>query len=71
VNVELKDATGCRVVSLLTGQAIGETPSVQLQLTAHAVEALRVEPKQDRIFSARCRGRGAARARFIEDLGMG
>ncbi|MHB8971608.1 MAG: hypothetical protein ACYC3X_18585 [Pirellulaceae bacterium] len=48
VNVELKDATGCRVVSLLTGQAIGEMPSVQLQLMAHAVEALRIEPMQDR-----------------------
>lgn len=48
VSIDLKEAAGCRVVSLLTGQVIGEGPTVKLKLIAQAVEALSVEPKRGR-----------------------
>ena len=48
VKIDLENAAGYRVTSLLTGQAIGQAPSIQLKLAAHAVEVLGVEPETGR-----------------------
>ncbi|HOW70877.1 MAG TPA: hypothetical protein PKY77_09775 [Phycisphaerae bacterium] len=48
LSINLKEAAGCRAVSLLNGEAIGEVSTGRLKLAAHAVDALVLESKQER-----------------------